>query len=531
MRTAHSGLPLVVIPVLVAAFLTGCGGGGSGSSGSSTGGTTSSSSSYVPGQYLAASQYANRCASPRTGTDPVTGKAYPDVQGTSTDENNFLRSWTHDLYLWYSDVPDLDPSKYTTADYFPLLKTSAKTSSGQDVDRFHFTYATATWESFSQQGVMPGYGVDFELIAAQPPREVVVAYVEPAATGAAATLGRGATVQAIDGVSIQDTTKAGVDTLNAGLSPASVGESHVFTIQDAGSSTTHDVTLVAADITETPVLMTTVPQTGVGYILFNDHIATAESELYNAITQLKGQGVQDLVLDMRYNGGGYLDIASELAYEIAGSAQSSGHTFELQQFNDQHPTINPVTNSAITPTLFHSTSQGFDSALATGTTLPSLNLTRVFVLATDATCSASEAVINGLRGINVQVVLIGSTTCGKPYGFYPQDDCGTTYFSIQFRGVNDQGFGDYPAGFSPQGTATADAGVVIPGCPVADDFNHALGDPAEGLLSAALAYQQTGSCPVPSSMAPNAGVKHQSRPGGLPLNGRPAIRQNRILRL
>ena len=53
------------------------------------------------------------------------------------------------------------------------------------------------------------------------------------------------------------------------------------------------------------------------------------------------------------------------------------------------------------------------------------------------------AVINGLRGVNVEVYVIGSTTCGKPYGFYPTDNCGTTYFSIQFRGVNALGFGDY----------------------------------------------------------------------------------------
>ena len=56
------------------------------------------------------------------------------------------------------------------------------------------------------------------------------------------------------------------------------------------------------------------------------------------------------------------------------------------------------------------------------------------------TCSASEAIINGLRGVNVQVIQIGSITCGKPYGFYSQDNCGTTYFSIQFKGVNAAGF-------------------------------------------------------------------------------------------
>ena len=58
------------------------------------------------------------------------------------------------------------------------------------------------------------------------------------------------------------------------------------------------------------------------------------------------------------------------------------------------------------------------------------------VLTGPDTCSASESVINGLRGVDVEVNLIGGPTCGKPYGFYPQDNCGTTYFAIQFQGVN-----------------------------------------------------------------------------------------------
>ena len=61
------------------------------------------------------------------------------------------------------------------------------------------------------------------------------------------------------------------------------------------------------------------------------------------------------------------------------------------------------------------------------------------MLTGDNTCSASESIINSLRGIGVEVIQIGLTTCGKPYGFYPQDNCGTTYFSIEFKGVNAQG--------------------------------------------------------------------------------------------
>src|SRR5262249_24616325 len=141
------------------------------------------------------------------------------------------------------------------------------------------------------------------------------------------------------------------------------------------------VTLVSQNFVSTPVQNVhtiSTPSGLVGYMLFNDHIATAEGGLINAINAL--QGVQDLVLDIRYNGGGYLDIASELAYMIAGPTMTSGQTFELQQFNSKSPNTNPITGSRIAPTEFHSKTQGLQSGLPSGQALPTLNLPRVFVL-------------------------------------------------------------------------------------------------------------------------------------------------------
>jgi C-terminal processing protease CtpA/Prc len=530
--------------VLAALLLAGCGGGGGGSSaststgssssGGSTGGTTggtTSTSTYVPGQYPASSNYVSKCANPRSGTDPLTNVRYGDVQGTVIDENNYLRSWTNELYLWFDQVPDLDPSQYTTASYFALLKTSAKTPSGAMVDKpqFHFTYPTSTWEALSMQGIQAGYGINFDLQSPTPPRDLVVAYVDAGATGSAATVARGAVVESIDGVDVNDNTQAGVNTLNAGLQPATAGETHTFSVLDLGSTVPRTVVLTAANVTMTPVPVVATLNTAngkVGYILFNDHIATAESELITAFTNLQQQGVSDLVLDLRYNGGGYLDIASEVAFMIAGSARTSGRTFELQQFNSKNPATNPVVGGAIMPTLFHSTSLGFSGP--TGQALPSLNLAQVFVLTGSGTCSASESVINSLRGVNVKVIEIGSTTCGKPYGFYPQPNCGTTYFSIQFRGVNDQGFGEYSDGFSPA-NAVNPPGVLVPGCSVADDFGHALGDANEGRLAQALAYRTGGVCTVPPSGSSIQGLKRTSRPGPA-LSVKSPLRENRILR-
>jgi hypothetical protein len=305
----------------------------------------------------------------------------------------------------------------------------------------------------------------------------------------------------------------------------------VFTLRNPLTSAVRTVTLQSQNVTSLPVqnVKTIVTATGrVGYLQFNDHLATAEDALVTAIDTLRQSPIDDLVIDMRYNGGGLLGVASELAYMIAGAAQTAGRTFEQLQFNAKHTSIDPVTGASLTPLPFASTTIGYSRPA--GLPLPTLNLARVFVLTGPSTCSASESVINSLRGVNVQVIQIGSATCGKPYGFYPADNCGTTYFTIQFRGVNAAGFGDYPDGFAPN-NAPAAGGTRVPGCSVADDFGHALGDSAEARLAAALGYRLGGSCPAPSGFAPPGPGQFESTSLGA-VDGlviKPLWLQNRVL--
>ena len=530
-----------LLPLAALLCLYGCGGGsnsgtdmlakGGGSGSGGSGGTT-----WTAGLFEPSSHFAALCQNPRSGTDPVTGQAYPDQPGSTLDENNWLRSWTHELYLWYDEVQDLNPAGYSTADYFQLMKTTQTTSSGAPKDRFHFTYATSVWEQLEQAGVAVGYGVQWEIVQGTPPRSVRIAYLEanlPAST-ASQNLVRGDTVLTVDGADVVNATdQTSINTINAGLSPASVGESHTFTVEDPGSTTPRTVTLQAVDETSTPVLiektLTGANGSTVGYILYNDQIAPAESELISAINDLNSKGVTDLILDLRYDGGGLLDLASELGYMIGGN-QTAGQTFELEQFNNQYSTTNPVTGQANTPTLFHTTTQGF--SVTAGQPLPTLNLMRVVVITGQDTCSASEAIINGLQGVGVTVYQIGSTTCGKPYGFYPQDNCGTTYFSIEFQGVNAKGVGGYGDGFSPANTTPA-AGVSVPGCSVADDFDHALGDPSEGRIATALAYLANpvpATCPSPPTGNSAAPAILSQRQVLERIFVRSPLRQMRILR-
>jgi hypothetical protein len=345
-----------------------------------------------------------------------------------------------------------------------------------------------------QSGEQVGYGAVWSVRSTTNPPEVIVAYVEPDSPALFAGLRRGDTVTAVDGIEVTSlTTELRWDTFFAGLFPASAGERHGLTLRTPLTQRVQTVNLQAATVTSMPVRTVQpldTPTGRVGYIQFNDHIATAESQLIDAFASLAAINVSDLILDVRYNGGGFLSIASEVAYMVAGTVPTAGRVFEQLQFSDKHRSINPVTGGALTPVPFLNTS-------STGQPLPTLNLSRVYVLTGSMTCSASESIINGLRGVSVQVIQIGSTTCGKPYGFYAKDNCGTTYFSVQFQGVNDAGFGAYGDGFSPQNTMTA-RGEAVPGCSVRDDFTVELGDPLEARVAAALEYRRSQTCPAPS---------------------------------
>ncbi len=480
---------------LALAVLAACGGGGGGDSGTASPAPTAGSE-------------ASLCAAPRSGVDPLTGRAYPDRPGSVRNEQNWLAAWTRDTYLWTHEVDYGNPASFPRAvDYFNVLKTNAVTGTGHAKDRFHFTYDTAAWNALSQAGVDVGYGATWAVTSSRPPRDVAVAYTEPGSPAAALSpaLARGARILQVDGVDVvNDDTPEGIGKINAGLVPQKLGESHQFVVRDLGAAANRTITLVASNVTSAPVQnVRTVAGGAVGYLLFNEHIATAEAPLIAAINQLKAAHVSDLVIDLRYNGGGLLDIANRLSYMVAGPAKTSGQPFDLFQFNDMKPGLNPVTLKPNLPVPFFTTS-------STGAPLPTLNLSRVYLLTSAGTCSASEAIINGLRGVDVEVVQIGAATCGKPYGFYPTDNCGTTYFSIQLQDANAKGFADYADGFVPRNGPTAGiaAGAVLPGCLVAsDDFAHALGDPAEARLAAALQYRANGSCPplpVAAAAAPSA---------------------------
>ena len=396
--------------------------------------------------------------------------------GIYTDENNWLRSWSHETYLWYDEIEDQDPTCCSTPVYFNLMKTFETNPSGTPKDKFHFTRPTAQYLAASRQSITIGYGAEFVLLQAIPPRDVRIAYTEPGSPAVApdVNLSRGARILEIDGVRVIDSDNIAV--LNDGLNPSGVGERHTFAVLDLGSSIPRTVTMTSAAITSHPVqnvdILTTSNGDRIGYMLFNDHSAPAATAIIEAGKFLKDAGIDDLIVDLRYNAGGILYIAQMLSSMVAGTAKE-GLTFEELE-----------TNGKIESERWEFTLEFAADDIVDGIdlTVPSLGLSRLFVLTGPETCSASESIINSLRGIDVEIIHIGSVTCGKPYGFRPTDNCGTFYFSINFRGVNAKGEADFEDGFTPT-------------CPAVEDFNHQFADPEEILLKTALAYRADGACP------------------------------------
>ena len=555
----------LVVTVAAGLLLNACGGGG-GAAGGCTGSATvcSSSVSAAPppattalagavgeSAFASSTSFAGQCVAPRApGTvDQYTGQIYTDTAGTLATELNWIRSFVNETYLWYDEVPAIDldayqvgasvalfapatnarsttvlrtPTEVTNA-FFNSQRTPLTTASGKPKDQFHFTYSTAEWSALSEAGTSVGFGFELALLASSPPRKALVAYNSPGTVAAANRLGRGVQFVSVNGVDVIN--GADVDTINEGLFSPLAGKTYTFGVLDPGSTVVRTVSMTAANVVSVPVQNVqalNTPTGSVGYMLFNDHLATSERQLIAAVNQLKaangGAGVSDLVLDIRYNGGGLLDIASELAFMIAGPAATDGKIFEKLSFSRKFNV-----NGADRMTPFLSVSQGFSTVQ--GQTLPRLSLPRVFVLTTRNTCSASESVINGLRGAGIEVIQIGTTTCGKPYGFYATENCSTTYFTVQFKGVNNAGFGDYADGFIPDGVGVT-AGNHLNGCTVSDDFSRGLGDPQEAQLAAALQYRASGTCP-PSAAAKRAGAGQASVAPALLV--RSVLRENRML--
>jgi carboxyl-terminal processing protease len=382
----------------------------------------------------------------------------PDTTGV-TDEMArdslfyIMKSW----YYWYNG-PEANSITTTTknnyADPYALLEAMRY----KELDRWSFV---ADYDEFNaeMQGTFVGHGFRVGLDDAGNAR---IAMIYDNSSLYLNGVRRGWIIKKVNGVDLAPILIAGDATAYSNLiGPGEAGITNTFIFTKPDGT---DVTILATKSSftvHTVLLCDTLHLTSgvTGHLVFESFIEPSAQELNDAFTYLKNNGVTDLILDLRYNTGGYLYIAQGLASWIAGSSYQ-GSVFAKLSYNDKH--------------IDENTSYPF-VAFTNG-----LDLSRVVVITSRSTASASEAVINGLKPY-LNVVTIGDTTNGKPTGMNGWS-VGKKFWMwpITFKIVNEEDQGDYFAG-------------IFPDKQESDDITHDFSDRHELCLNDAIYYLEHGS--------------------------------------
>ncbi|MEE2001918.1 S41 family peptidase [Alkalimonas sp. MEB108] len=364
-------------------------------------------------------------------------------------------------YLWYREMPQtVNLTQYSSTNQL------VQALSAPD-DRFSYTMSAEDYESRFIDARFFGYGMSFQVVDND--SALLIRFVYDDGSAAENGIRRGDRITEIEGKSVAQWYAD----INAGRAT----NDDMFGTNDDGVMRNFvwsqpDGTVLQSDFIKREVTTNTVlhrsviEQAGkrVGYLVFNSFIELSETELEQAFSYFKQQNIDELVLDVRYNGGGLIRVASQLASHIAWPTVQ-GKNFVTFAYNDK--------NSQKNQTWQFSLGQR-------GQTF--LDLPRVLVLTTPGSCSSSELVINSLTPF-VEVVQIGEATCGKPVGQQPEyfDRRRQVMFAVNFQTVNAVGFGDYFDGLMPNCPARA----TIPG-----DWGVA----SEALLQEALHYVANDAC-------------------------------------
>jgi hypothetical protein len=396
-------------------------------------------------------------ASTDPGTQPGTSAADKIKDSTVL--------YSRDIYLWYSQIPAsfngrtyADPDAIMTA----IRAYSNEPGFSQPVDRWSFAVKQQEWDNVSSGAAQDfGMNVFFRIEG-----DLRVRFVERASPAGIAGIKRGWRVTKIN-------NNTNITTGNANFIIDGVYNSTAssFTFEKPDGSTT-DITLNAAAYQEHPVFLDSVYTAGtkkIGYIVFNSFLGdTTEinNEFQRVFSKFAAANVDEVAVDLRYNGGGYVSLQQKFANYLVNSS-ANGQLMMKEQFNDRYTQFNESTNFQ---------KQG------------SLNLSRIFFIVSSNTASASELLINNLRPF-MNVVLVGpSKTYGKPVGFFPIPVGDWYIFPVSFRSTNKNGEGNYFDGLALNNT-------------VADGLDKNWGDVNESAFASVIRYVSTGAFRLPSAPA------------------------------
>jgi hypothetical protein len=396
-----------------------------------------------------------------------------------------------DWYLWNDRLPaNININNFATVDDLVafLTESSPTGSDGQPVDRFGGIGPAEAEEQFFGEGRFEGFGFSYRFETGDELRITRVFADSPAAAGG---LARGQQIVALNGTPVADIiANDGLNALFALFDTSPLVFTLLPEVGDQFDTNPIERGIVTIDPVPRYRLIPRAGNTPVGYLEFYQFISTADAELGAVFAEFRANDVTDVIVDLRYNGGG-LVLTAEFFGDLLGGrvAVAFDRVFTETRFNADRSGENTI--------------RRFDDLLN------SLNLSRLVFIASAGTASASELVINGLAP-HVEVAIVGDTTFGKPIGQSGWQFCDNILRLTTFQMFNGAGYGDYFDGLP-----------VTAGCEAPDDLGVGVGDDDDPNLVAALNYLGTGACQaapaalflrqaVPAELARRA--DHRGRP-------------------
>ena len=390
--------------------------------------------------------------------------------------NRHAFAYLKDWYLWYEHLPAINPADYES---LSEMISAVKYREGDTlIDRFSYAVKKTEHDDY-YAGKRYGMGMSMQR---DENNDIFITLVYPGSPAGIAGLKRGQQLLAMNGVTVEELDENGAynkehrgdadfeekTDWNNVYNAENKGEAVQFKVLEEGEEL--ETTVVLDDYIGMSVLAYKVLEhDGVktGYIHFKSFINSSKDELDEVFALFKEENVEQLVLDLRYNGGGLVKIAHQLVNLIAGDKAKEESVIKLI-YNDKHPEQNMSYKGEV-----------LENSLS--------DIKKVAVIVSSGTASASEMVINSITPY-VEVSLVGETTYGKPVGMNKEDICDQTIVPITFKYANSQDYGDFFLGMEAD-------------CAANDDFKHDFGDEREEELAVSLYRLSNGKCPE------NAAVK------------------------
>ncbi|MDX1544540.1 MAG: S41 family peptidase [Christiangramia sp.] len=411
-----------------------------------------------------------------------TEKPTQSANNEELEIEDFIYKGMNEIYLYKAEVPELADDYFASSDqkysYLENFNSPEELFTTLTYSEDRFSFITDDYESLENrfQGVSGSTGMKFGLGRISGTNNVFgfLQYILPGTSAEEAGLTRGTVFTEVNGQKL--TMNNYQRLLEADSFTINIGRIVDGNLQMTGQT----VTLTDDPYTSNPIYIAktfNIENRKIGYLMYNSFIGDFDDELNVAYGNFKAEGISELILDLRYNGGGSVESAVDLASMITG--QYEGEIFMKEQWNKKYQEH------------FESTDperliNRFDSKIRTGEAINHLNLNKVYILTTNATASASELVINGLAPY-IDVVQVGQTTTGKfqaSVTLYDSPDFSKknvnedhTYAlqPLVFKSINAQGKSDYTNGLAPDIQYSENLGNL-----------GTLGDPDEPLLQIAL---------------------------------------------